>query len=365
MVGELFEIYDDSSIILDGYIASNLMYQLIQSSQNDYFSYLDANSESLKLIYDYFVKLRVNDVKIEDFNYSKDKEKSLKKLFASYKKYIKENKLADSADIYKVAIKHIDKYLKQFESVFVDSFKIENINLVSSKYEEDLLKKVKKNKLSKNIGRPRKRYENTLYKNDAFNSYDEVRIAIKIAKKLMLDGAHENEIIIVASDSREYLPYYYNLLDEYGMQGYDTIGVSLNVFGKNMKDLEHHENIKVKKAYWKFQEQYNKVISLSNHFNIAINGKNLQTNLIQNSMVRPTKQGILFTDPNKFISLQDRYKHIIFIGTDITHFPPKSKDNFLFSQTQNKKMFYGNSILDSSTTLYSELKRLSDNVSTK
>ena len=363
MVIELFEIYDDSSIILDEYIASNLIYQLIETNPNcDYFSYLDANSESLKLIYDYFVKLRINDVKIEDFHYSKEKEKSLKKLFTSYKKYIKENKLADSADIYKVAIKHIDKYLKQFESVFVDSFKIENINLVSSKHEEELLQKIKKNKLSKNIGRPRKRYENTLYRNDAFNSYDEVRIAIKIAKKLIPNGANENDIIIVTSDSREYLPYYYNLLEEYGMQGYDTTGVPLNVFAKNLKDLEHHKNIKVQKAYWKFQEQYNKIISLSNHFNIAINRENLQATLMKNSMVRSSKRGVLFTDLNKFISLQDRYKHIIFIGTDITHFPPKSKDNFLFSQTQTQNMFYGNNIFDSSKTLYNELKRLSDNL---
>lgn len=348
--------------MLDEYIASNLIYQLVKTSKNSYFAYLQPNSESLKLIYEYFVKLSANDIKIEVFNYSKDKQKALKELFSAYKKYLKEHELIDSAGIYKIALKNIDKYLKQFDEVHVDSFKIENITLYGSKQEKELLEKIKKNKISKNIGRPRKQYDNTLYQNFAFNSYDEVRKAIKIAKKLMLDGASEEEIIILTSDVSEYLPYYYNLLDEYGMKGHDTEGIPLNVFAKSHKDLECHDNFKVQKAYWKYQEQYSKTIALSKHFNLTLDKEKLKTTLIQNTKVRVDKKGVLFTDPNKFISLQDRYKHIIFIGTDITHFPPKSKDNFLYTKIQNQEMFYANNIFESSQTLYNELKRLSDNL---
>ena len=349
--------------MLDEDIASSIIYHLIQTSKTDYFSYLTQDSESLKTIYEYFIKLRANKITIEEFNYkSKAKQKALKELFGAYKKYLKANRLIDMAGVLSIAIKNISKYLKEFDSVYVDSFKIQDVTLYSSKQEEELLNIIKKNKLSKSLGRPRKKYDNTLYQNFAFNSYDEVRVAIKIAKKLMIDGANESDIIIVSSDTNEYLPYYYNLLGEYDMMGYDTRGIALNTFSKNIADLKRHENFKVQKAYWKYEELYTKITSLSKHLNLAFNKEKLQTKLMQNSMVRVESKGILFTDPNKFISLQDRFKHIIFIGSDITHFPPKSKDNFLYSQTQAQKMFYTNNVYNSSQTLYDELKRLSDNL---
>ena len=362
LILELFEIYDDSSILLDDNIATTIIYKLIQNGKSDYFKYLDKNAQSLKIIYDFFLKLQLNDIKIEDFQYPKDKQKALKELFSSYKKYLKLNNLVDSSGVVNIALKNINQYLKKFDEVLVDSFKVDSIDLIKSNKHKELLDKIKKYKLSKSIRRILKSDEPNLYQNRAFNSYDEVRTAIKIAKKLMLDGNSEDDIIIVCSDINEYLPYYYNLLDEYGMKGYDTVGLPLNSYSSNENSLKNHSNFKIQKAYWKYKEQYEKLVSLSNHFNLPIDKENLKTTLLQNSMVRGDKIGILFTDPNKFIGTQKRYQHIIFIGSDITHFPPKVKDNFLFTQKEAYELFCVNNVYEASKTLYNELKKLSDNL---
>ena len=362
LVLELFEIYDDSSILLDDNIATTIIYELIQNSKSDYFKYLDKNAQSLKIIYDFFLKLQLNDIKIEEFNYPKEKQKALKELFTSYKKYLKSNNLVDNAGIVNIALKNINQYLKKFDEVLVDSFKVDSIELIKSNKHKELLDKIKKYKLSKSIRRTLKSDKPNLYQNKAFNSYDEVRTAIKIAKKLMLNGSSEDDIIIVCSDINEYLPYYYNLLPEYGMKGYDTVGLPLNSYGSNENNLKNHTNFKVQKAYWKYKEEYEKIVSQSKYFNLPIDKANLRTTLLQNSMVRGDKIGVLFTDPNKFIGSTKRYKHIIFIGSDITHFPPKVKDNFLFTQKEAQKLFCINNVYEASKTLYNELKKLSDNL---
>ena len=360
LVDELFEIYDDSSIVLDDSIALLIIYHLIQDAKSKYFSYLTQESESLKTLYEFFVKLELNSVKIKDFEYAPAKEKALKKLFNGYKNYKKKHTLADKADRVKTALKYIKRYIKTFESVYVDSFKVGEITLYQSALEKELLESLKTSKGVKSIARPRKRYENTLYHNSAFNSYDEVRVAIKIAKKLLLAGESEDEIVIVTSDFAEYAPYYYNLLDEYGMKGYDTIGKPLSRYSTNKSTLKHHSNFRVQKSYYECEDKLSRTLLLAKHLQLPLERESLWMKLIQTSVVRESKEGVLFSDPNKFLGTQQRYKHIIFIGTDITHFPPKSSDNFLYTQQEAQKLFYHNNIFNASKTLYDELKRLSD-----
>ncbi len=74
------------------------------------------------------------------------------------------------------------------------------------------------------------------------------------------------------------------------------------------------------------------------------------------------KIGIELTEPNQLVGLRKTYKHIIFIGTDINHFPPAAKDNFLYTYEDDVNYFYANNYFTSSQTQLEELKRLSENL---
>ena len=313
-------------------------------------------------MYDFLLRLSLNDVKIEAFGYTQEKQKAVKKLQNAYTKYKKEHNIFDRADIVKLASQKINDYLKQFEKVYVDSFKIGDLTLHGSKVEIELLDKIKKHKYSSTIRRRKKAKETTLFANMAFNAYDEVRTAIKIAKKLMLDGENEEDIVIVASDKNEYLPYYYTLLDEYGMQGYDEDGIVLQSFGMELNALKFHPDVRVQKAFWRFWVQQKKIIQLSSHFNLPIDKERLKITLLQNTTVKKERTGILFGDLYTLVSKERNYKHIIFIGADITHFPKKAKDNFLYTQRESQKHFFVSKPFEVAKTLYDELKKLSTNL---
>ncbi|MBD3839645.1 MAG: PD-(D/E)XK nuclease family protein [Epsilonproteobacteria bacterium] len=79
-------------------------------------------------------------------------------------------------------------------------------------------------------------------------------------------------------------------------------------------------------------------------------------------MIPDDRVGIELTEPNQLVGLNRHYKHIIFIGTDINHFPPASVDNFLYTYEEDIKYFGANNYFTSSKTQLDELKRLSANL---
>jgi len=74
------------------------------------------------------------------------------------------------------------------------------------------------------------------------------------------------------------------------------------------------------------------------------------------------KIGIEITEPNQLLGLSKRYKHIIFIGTDINHFPAKANHNFLYSYEDDVRYFSVNDYFKSAKTQLEELKRISENL---
>jgi RecB family exonuclease len=364
LVKELYEIYDERLLISDD-TAKAVLFTLIKQNDIKYFDYVQNDSETLDIIYDFFIKLNSNGVAIDSFGYTKEKKDALETLLSLYQKYKDDNTLCDSSDILDTAITYIPHCLKKYDKVYIDSFKVGDIKLHKNKKEMTILNKAYdcyNNEDILDITTQIQKFETNLYHNEAFNNYDEVRTAIKIAKKLMLNGANEDDIVIVTSDFNEYVPFYYNLLDEYGMKGYDTIGSSLALYSTDEKVLKYHENQNVQKSYFDFKVEFDLLKQEFNAFSLAYDEKSLKERSLLNKKVRIQKEGILFTDINKLLGLQKTIKHIIFIGSDITHFPPKQSINFLYTQEQSNELFMTTSIFDSSKTLYDELKRLAENL---
>lgn len=78
--------------------------------------------------------------------------------------------------------------------------------------------------------------------------------------------------------------------------------------------------------------------------------------------IKDKKVGIEITEANQLIGTSKKYKHIILIGTDINHFPPKAKDNFLCTYNDEIKYFYKDDFFLSSQMQYKKIKTLCDNL---
>ncbi len=92
-------------------------------------------------------------------------------------------------------------------------------------------------------------------------------------------------------------------------------------------------------------------------FDIKIDSKKVKEKLIKETYILEDKIGIELTEANQLLGLNKHYEHIIFIGTDINHFPPKRNDNFLYTSEIAQKYFCENTYYESSLLQYNELKR--------
>ena len=88
----------------------------------------------------------------------------------------------------------------------------------------------------------------------------------------------------------------------------------------------------------------------------------LKEKLISDTYILEDKIGIELTEANQLIGLNKQFEHIIFIGTDINHFPPKRSDNFLFTSNIAQKYFCENSYYENSLLQYNLLKKLAKNL---
>ncbi|MEA2049996.1 MAG: PD-(D/E)XK nuclease family protein [Campylobacterota bacterium] len=187
-----------------------------------------------------------------------------------------------------------------------------------------------------------------------FDNIDEVKTAIKIARKLLEDGENSDDILIVASDIQEYAPIYKLFLDEYEIKGYSSIGTPLSSFFNS-------NNQQVQIALNNYNSKIQSLETLYNKLGLELKDTTKQ-NIKSSISILDNKIGIELTEPNQIVGLSKKYKHTIFIGTDINHFPPKSNDNFLYSYDDDLKYFYANNYFTSSATQLNELKRLSENL---
>jgi CRISPR/Cas system-associated exonuclease Cas4 (RecB family) len=176
------------------------------------------------------------------------------------------------------------------------------------------------------------------------------------------DSCDERDIVIVTSKFSEYAPYYENLLKEYHMKGYNNVGKALSTYSTNKNILKNHNNFNIQAGYFSYSSTLSTTISNLEHLGLKYDTEYLEQTILENTFVKSEKIGILLIEANKILDLQNKVKHIIFIGSDITHFPPKESVNFLYTKEQSIKYFHTNNGFDSSQELYNKLKRLSENL---
>jgi len=352
----ILEQFESSNFetIIDESIGSSILYKIIQEENIEYFSYLNADAGSLRTIYSFLLKCARNEVAFTQL-LEDEKLNAIVLIAKVYREYKEKYNLVDLADIeLKVLESWDDTFTAQYEDIYVDSFEVEDISYVKSSLQEKILKKLQVYKQIKKMSKTVTPTKIIKPSNEVFDNIDEVKTALRITRKLLEDGVKSDEILIVASDIQEYAPLYKLFLDEYALKGYSSLGTSLSSF-HNDKDE------RVASALSQYNSKVASFTALYEKLDLSFSTTAKEA-LKKSITVTDEKVGIEITEANQIVGLSKKYEHIIFIGTDINHFPPKASDNFLYSYDDELKYFGANNYFTSSQTQLNELKRLGENL---
>jgi len=353
LILELFES-NNLEIIIDEMIASSIIYKIIQSKRIEYFSYLSEDAVSLNTIYNFIIKCKRNSVTCNTLLEGK-KLDAILEIDQAYQEYKKTNNLVDISDIENSVLDNWERYFSNsYKDIYIDAFEIQEISYIKSKNQKQILDKLSCHKTIPTTKTTHSSAKIIKPDNEVFDNIDEVKTALRITRKLLEDGVSSDEILIVASDIQEYAPLYKLFLDVYALKGYSSIGTPLSSF----HNTSHPQ---VQLALNRYKSQIQSLDVLYKKLNLTLSDT-IKENIKNSITILDEKIGIEITEPNQIVGLSRRYKHIIFIGTDINHFPPKASDNFLYSYDDELKYFQANSYFTSSQTQLRELKSLSDNL---
>ncbi len=352
----ILELFESNSfeIIIDEIIASSIIYKIIETHEIEYFTYLSEDAASLNTIYSFIIRCKRNNVPFETL-LSDEKLNAVSKIDKAYQEFKQINNLVDLSDIEEMVLTNWNSYFSStYNEIYVDGVEVGDINYIKSLYQQKILEKLSDYKTIDIKCETQNETQIIKPLNKVFDNIDEVKTAIKISRKLLEAGTKSSDILIVASDIQEYAPLYKLFLDEYEIKGYSSIGTPLSSYLNS-------ENPKVQVALFRVKEQIKSMKLLYDKLGLQVSSK-LEDSIKSSVTILDEKIGIELTEPNQIVGLSKRYKHIIFIGTDINHFPPKASDNFLYSYDDDLNYFHANNYFTSSQTQLNELKRLSDNL---
>lgn len=358
-VNEFFEKHSFKTLIKP-IIATSFIYKTITDENIEYLDFISQNSNTLDLIYDFILKINASKVDLSKI-LKDEKLKAIEILNSKYIEFKNKNNLVDMNDVFQLAINDFDKNdFSKYEKIYLDNFEIGNIKFYKSNLELELLK------LFSKISKPLEQTINTntnakLHKliKQPFDINDEVESALKLSRKLLEDDENlkSSDICIVTTDIGEYVPIFRLYLPKYELKGFDSKGISLKLFnGKKSSNLQ------VKMAFDAIEKELKFYDESCKKFDLSVNLEKLKEKLIEDTYILEDKIGIELTEANQLIGLDKQFEHIIFIGTDINHFPPKRSDNFLFTSQDAQDYFCENSYYESSFFQYEELKKLAKNL---
>lgn len=341
-------------------ITTSFIYKTIKEEKIDYLDFISQNSDTLDLIYDFILKVNASRVELSKI-LKDEKLKVIEILNNKYQEFKYKNNLADLNDIFQFAIDDFStNNFSKYEKIYLDNFEIKNIKFYKSNLELELLNLF--SKVSTPLEKTANNNSNAKLYNLAkqpFDINDEVQSALKLARKLLEDDENlkSNDICIVTTDINEYAPIFRLYLPKYELKGFDSKGISLKLFN-NKKSF----NTQVKSAYENIDKELKLYEKFCQKFNINIDLQKTKEKLINETYILEDKIGIELTEANQLIGLNKEFEHIIFIGADINHFPPKRSDNFLFTSQIAQEYFCENNYFENSLLQYEELKKLAKNL---
>jgi len=174
--------------IIDEVIGSSIIYKLIQEHHIVYFDYLQRDADSLNTIYNFIVKCHRNDVSFGDV-LCDEKLIVLEEIDQLYQSYKKSHSLVDVADIENEVLSSWDDGLFiKYNDIFVDNFSVEEISFVKSEKQKKILEQLARYKKIEKVTNTIQDSKMIKPKDAVFDNIDEVKTALKIARKLLEEG---------------------------------------------------------------------------------------------------------------------------------------------------------------------------------
>jgi RecB family exonuclease len=350
--------------------ALSIMASFLMAQNREHFDYITADGEAMEQIASFSIDLKRNNVTSESFGFVSAKQSELSELYTSYNAFLKKFGIGDRADMERFVLDAImqDKTtLSVFGEIIVDDFTQNDVHFETSKTQYKLLELLRScgTSMSKEIEETNQPnfYEPTPA---PFGLFDEVASALKIARTLLDAGESSDDILIVVPAIDEYAPVFESLYEAYGLQGYTSIGTPLSSLLPQLKKSDYHNESELFMLARNRQSQIKIDVEKTSDrlasMGIGYNTTVAYEKAVEQSRIKSrSKVGLLLTEPNQLLSI-DRVKHLIFLGTDMGHFPPVSKEGFLASTQQRETLLHANSLYLSSLNHYTQMKAVAENI---
>lgn len=356
------------SVPMDAMIGKMVLKQAIQSLNLNHFDYLSTAEVSLGEVCAHLLTCKRNRVGLEVFDYDPKKLSELQQIQNAYEALKNTMDLKDSADVLIEAVQSLrdTKYFNAYEKVVLDLFEEDSIRFYSNALEQEALTIIR-SLLHVELLTP----QNLPLKPIASytpqpSRFDEALFAIKAARKLMEEGVSDTDIAIVTGNLGNYRQVLEHYAPSYEMMLRFSSGIPMmqsslfshflkaksfdhfkTTFSHRLKEdhaqgLIGMDKIEALKAHFTqikrlHQRALNIIETSQKLFSITPSYQEILLSLAEETHIPPLKEsaGIWVSEPNQ---MPNRYfKHLIFIGTDLSQFPPKSRNNFLSTTNQQER----------------------------
>ena len=380
---------------LDPFVAQLLLAKVIRELDLTHFDYLSQAPESIRTMESFFRSVRLNRVDFEDFGYPDLKLQEIKKIFEAYEQRKRELGLADGADRVIAAMEALEgnELFDPYESIVIDRFEEEGIRFTASEVEEGALEILKKMDRATLLEYPEKPPKTPATFNELPTYSQEARFALKAARRLMEEGVKDTDIAIVASQLSSYRRVLESLAGEYGIHLHFSAGTPLaaspiferylrrkkgdfdafakpfaewvtELYEKGTLDEEGLDDLK--RAYMTIRGLHFGVLEwLEKAKNLGLEPPSFNEavrTLAKERYIPSSREraGIMVTELSQ-VTLRG-FKHLIFIGTDLTQFPPRREGDFLCSIRQREALLHADNSYRLSAYFYRQMLRNSENV---
>jgi ATP-dependent helicase/DNAse subunit B len=389
----LSSLYDSDHTILDQFLGKLLLQQVIGKLDLKHFDYLINTRESLAELHQHIVSCKRNRVGYDSFTYPYQKLNELETITAAYEAEKQRLGMLDSADVLLETIQNLSSnaYFEQFQNIVIDVFEENGINFCTSKAEEEALAIIKNLSQSTQYAYDEKALNAPATFTPQNSYFDEALFAIKAVRTLMQEGVSDKEIAIVTGNLSQYRRVMESYAAKYGVSLQFSSGVPMMqsplyqqyLAYKDFDSFKEAYATKVRSAYEageiddieldKQQRHFSQIKNLEQEvqsyakkarelFEIDLDKSSVLKDLADEKHIPPSREqnGVIVTEPNQ-MTLQ-QYEHVIFIGTDLAQFPPKSKGNFLATAKQREELLYFNNTYELSEYYYAQICKNSENV---
>ncbi len=355
--------------LIDQHEAKIIIGSQLASVKRKHFDYLTSQSEALDDICALFIAMKRNRVMLDELSYEKVKEQELQTLFEKYENFLEKHRLCDQGDVEVEMLGLLKRDVnatKAFGDIYVDDFDSNGIHFESSKLESEILESLLENGAASTPVRESTQQTPHFYQPlpVVFDQVDEVAAALKIARRLLDEGSAAEDIIIVSTSIDEYAPIFESQLQLYGLKGYSSKGTLLKHYLPQIKEkvLKDELLVQARKRYEQLKATAAQTRARFKRMGLEVSLDALLDASVEQTYIKSKSlEGILLTEANQILSLH-AVKHLIFMGTDMSHLPPQARESFLVTQRERQTLFHGNSIYLSSQNHYLHMKDIAENI---